>query len=215
MAATHVPSRGLVQVDVEVTCLGRPVHSGDFGGAVPDAVRILCGLVAGLHARDGRIAVPGLHRGESRPTLSLRRQIARLPFSEAAFRRAAGLLPGTRLARERGASVLEKLWLRPSLSVAAIEAHPLRGAVNQILDSARARLSLHTAPGMDAEEAGRMLIGALEGRAPAGARVEARIVRTTPAGAPRRVEEELARLGQPRPRKRTVSGRKHPRGGSR
>src|SRR6185436_20407752 len=65
--ATGVPAltwqlRGLVQVDVEVSCLGRPVHSGDFGGATPDAVRILCRLLDGLRAPDGRIAVPGLYK---------------------------------------------------------------------------------------------------------------------------------------------------------
>ncbi|HEY8232788.1 MAG TPA: M20/M25/M40 family metallo-hydrolase [Vicinamibacteria bacterium] len=183
--ATGIPAltfqlRGLVQVDVEVTCLGRPVHSGDFGGAVPDAVRILCRLLDRLSAPDGRIDVPGLYRGVARPSAVVRRRLARLPFSERAFRRAAGMLPGTRLARERGASVYEQLWMRPSLSVIAIEAHPLHGAANQILDSARARLSLRTVPRMDAQDAGRKLIRALTRRPPARARVEARVVRTTP-----------------------------------
>jgi acetylornithine deacetylase/succinyl-diaminopimelate desuccinylase-like protein len=172
--------RGLVQVDVEVSCLGRPVHSGDFGGAVPDAVRILCRMLDDLRAPDGRIAVPGLYRDFVRPSAAVRRRLASLPFSEAAFRRGAGMLPGTRLERERGVSVYEQLWTRPSLSVIAIEAHPLHGAANQILDSARARLSLRTVPKMDAETTGRQLIRKLTTRPPAGARVEARIVRTTP-----------------------------------
>ncbi len=194
MGATGVPPRGLVQVDVEVTCLDRPVHSGDFGGAVPDAVRILCGLIDGLRARDGRIDVPGLYRDLARPSASLRQRLARLPFSEAALRRASGMLPGTRFARERGVSLREQLWLRPSLSVTAIEAHPLHGSANQILDSARARLTLHTVPKMDAEDAGRKLMAALESRAPAGARVEARIVRTAP-WAPGALEQKLAEGG--------------------
>jgi acetylornithine deacetylase/succinyl-diaminopimelate desuccinylase-like protein len=213
-----------VQVDVEVTCLDRPVHSGDFGGAVPDAVRILCGLIDGLRARDGRIDVPGLYRDVARPSASVRRRLARLPFSEAAFRRAAAMLPGTRLARERGVSALEQLWLRPSLSVTGIEAHPLHGSANQILDSARARLSLHTVPRMDPEDAGRKLIGALESRAPAGARVEARIFGKPSWGASRiddaaleaatrALDEKIGTLG--RLRKGTASGRKRPRGGGR
>ena len=64
--------------------------------------------------------------------------------------------------------------------VIAIEAHPLHGAANQILDSARARISLRTVPNMDADETGRMLVRTLTTRPPAGARVEARVVRTTP-----------------------------------
>jgi acetylornithine deacetylase/succinyl-diaminopimelate desuccinylase-like protein len=183
--ATGVPAltwqlRGLVQVDVEVTCLGRPVHSGDFGGAVPDAVRILCRLLDDLRAPDGRIGVPGLYRDVVRPSAAVRKRLARLPFSEAAFKRGAGMLPGTRLERERGVSVYEQLWTRPSLTVIAIEAHPLHGAANQILDSARARISMRTVPNMDADEAGRQLVRTLTIRAPAGAHVEARVTRTTP-----------------------------------
>jgi len=172
--------RGHVVVDVEVTCLDRPVHSGDFGGAVPDAVRILCRLLDGLRSPDGRIAVPGLYRRVVRPAAAVRRRLKRLPFSEAAYRRGAGMLPGTRLERERGVSVYEQLWTRPSLTVTAIEAHPLHGAANQILDSARARLSLRTVPRMDAAESARQLIRKLVARPPAGAQVAASVVRTTP-----------------------------------
>jgi acetylornithine deacetylase/succinyl-diaminopimelate desuccinylase-like protein len=183
--ATGVPAltwqlRGLVQVDVEVSCLSRPVHSGDFGGAVPDAVRILCRLLDDLRAPDGRINVPGLYRRVVRPSAAIRRRLDRLPFSEKAYRRGAGMLPGTRLERERGVSVYQQLWTRPSLTAIAIEAHALHGSANQILDSARARLSMRTVPKMDAEEAGRLLIRKLVTRPPAGAQVEARVVRTTP-----------------------------------
>ena len=183
--ATGVPAltwqlRGLVQVDVEVVCLDRPVHSGDFGGAVPDPVRILCRLLDELRAADGSLAVPGLYRRVARPSEAVRRRLRRLPFSEPAFRRGAGMLPGTRLERERGVSVYEQLWTRPSLSVIAIEAHPLDGAANQVLDSARARISLRTVPRMDAQEAGEALVRKLTTRPPAGAEVKARIVRSTP-----------------------------------
>jgi acetylornithine deacetylase/succinyl-diaminopimelate desuccinylase-like protein len=183
--ATGVPAltwqlRGLVQVDVEVGCLDRPVHSGDFGGAVPDPVRILCRLLDDLRAPDGRIAVPGLYRRVARPSARVRRRLRRLPFSEAAFRRGAGMLAGTRLERERGVSVYEQVWTRPSLTVIAIEAHPLRGSANQILDSARARISLRTVPDMDAQEAGELLVRKLTAKPPAGAHVAARVTRTTP-----------------------------------
>jgi acetylornithine deacetylase/succinyl-diaminopimelate desuccinylase-like protein len=183
--ATGVPAltwqlRGIVQVDVEVTCLERPVHSGDFGGAVPDAVRILCRILDELRASDGSIAVPDLYREVARPSPRVRRRLARLPFTQAGFRRSAGMLPGTKLVRERGYSVYEQLWTRPSLSVIAIEAHPLAGAVNQILDSARARISLRTVPNMDTRRAGERLVRRLMARPPAGASVAARIVRSSP-----------------------------------
>jgi acetylornithine deacetylase/succinyl-diaminopimelate desuccinylase-like protein len=172
--------RGVVQVDVEVACLERPVHSGDFGGAVPDAVRILCRMIDGLQADDGTIDVPGLYRRVARPSPAVRRRLRALPFSEAAFRRGAGMLPGTRLQRERGVSVYEQLWTRPSLAVIAIEAHPIHGSSNQILDSARARISLRTVPDMDSEEAGSLLVRRLATKPPAGASVSTKVVRSSP-----------------------------------
>jgi acetylornithine deacetylase/succinyl-diaminopimelate desuccinylase-like protein len=183
--ATGVPAltwqlRGLVQVDVEVTCLERPVHSGDFGGAVPDPVRILCRMLDDLRASDGRIDIPGLYRRVARPSPAVRRRLRQLPFSEAAFRRGAGMLPGTRLEREKGARVYEQVWTRPSLTVVAIEAHPLHGASNQVLDSARARLSMRTVPNMDSREAGELLVRKLAANPPAGAHVTARVTRSTP-----------------------------------
>jgi acetylornithine deacetylase/succinyl-diaminopimelate desuccinylase-like protein len=82
--------------------------------------------------------------------------------------------------RERGVSPWEQLWLRPSLTVIAIEAHPLEGAANQVLDSARARLSLRTVPKMDSRRAGEQLVRRLTRKPPAGAHITARIVRSTP-----------------------------------
>ena len=172
--------RGIVQVDVEVTCLERPVHSGDYGGAVPDAVRILCRLLADLRGPRGELRIPGLYRDVARTSLAGRRRLRALPFSAGSFRRGAGLLPGTRLDGERGFSVYEQLWTRPSLTVIAIEAQEMHGSSNQILDSARARLSMRTVPNMDSREAGERLVRTLTAKPPAGAQVEARIVRWTP-----------------------------------
>ncbi len=124
--------------------------------------------------------MPGLYRRVARPSPAVRRRLRQLPFSEAAFRRGAGMLPGTRLERERGVSVYEQVWTRPSLTVIAIEAHPLHGAANQILDSARARISMRTVPNMDSEEAGALVVRRLTAKPPAGAHVAARITRSTP-----------------------------------
>jgi cysteinylglycine-S-conjugate dipeptidase len=171
--------RGLCQVDVEVKCLERPVHSGQKGGAVPDPVQILCGLIADLTAKDGRLNVPGLYRKVA-TTARRRARIRRLPFDPKRFARQAGLLKGVKLAGEKAYSVYERLWTRPSLTVIAFEAHPIRGSANQILDSARARISMRTVPNMDSREAGELLIRKLTRRPPYGAQVEARIVRSTP-----------------------------------
>jgi acetylornithine deacetylase/succinyl-diaminopimelate desuccinylase-like protein len=183
--ATGVPAltyqlRGLCQVDVEVHCLERPVHSGQKGGPVPDPVQILCRLIAGLTAADGSLDVPGLYRTVARPTARQRARMRRLAFDEARFKRSAGLLRGVRLAGERGYTVYEQLWTRPSLTVIAFEAQSIHGCSNQILDGARARLSMRTVPNMDSTEAARLLIRKLTQRPPHGARVSARLVRASP-----------------------------------
>jgi acetylornithine deacetylase/succinyl-diaminopimelate desuccinylase-like protein len=85
-----------------------------------------------------------------------------------------------RLAGERTYSVYERLWTRPSLTVIAFEAQSILGSSNQILDSARARLSLRTVPKMDSREAAEQLIRKLTSTPPHGARVKARVVRSTP-----------------------------------
>jgi len=172
--------RGLVQVDVEVACLDRPVHSGDFGGAVPDPLQVLARILDGLRGEDGAIDVPGLYRQVVKPTAAVRRRLRKLPFRAAAFRRGAGLVKGARLEGERGFSPYEQLWTRPSLTVIAIDAPALEGSVNQVLDSARARVSVRTVPNMDARRTGKLLVKRLTKSPPAGAHVAASVVRTTP-----------------------------------
>jgi cysteinylglycine-S-conjugate dipeptidase len=167
--------RGICQVDVEVRCLEQPVHSGFWGGPVPDAVRILARLLADLERKDGSLNIPGLYRSVARTGARQLRRIRALPFEEAKFRRSAAMKPGTRLVGERAYSVWERLWTRPALTVIALEAHPIPGSSNQIVDSARARLSLRTVPDMDGWKAGALLARKLTAKPPAGAKVTARV----------------------------------------
>ena len=83
--------RGICQVDVEVQCLERPVHSGMWGGPVPDPVQILCGLIADLSDKDGSLNVPGLYKKVARPSAKQLTRIRKLPFNEAKFKKDAGL----------------------------------------------------------------------------------------------------------------------------
>ncbi len=171
--------RGIAQVDVEVRCLRRPVHSGFWGGPLPDAVRILARLIASLEAGDGGLAVPGLYRRVARTGKKQLRRIRALPFDERKFRSSAAMKTGTRFVGEKAFSVWERLWTRPSLTVIALEAHPIQGSSNQVLDAARARLSMRTVPDMDAAEAGRLLVRKLTARPPAGAVVRAKVTGTS------------------------------------
>ena len=91
------------------------------------------------------------------------------------------MLPGVRLGGEKRFSVYERLWTRPALTVIALEARPFLGSSNQIIEAARARLSLRIVPGMDPREAGKLLAKRLSARPPHGARVRARVTGATPS----------------------------------
>jgi acetylornithine deacetylase/succinyl-diaminopimelate desuccinylase-like protein len=172
--------RGIVQVDVEVQCLERPVHSGMWGGPVPDPVQILSRIIADLNGKNGDLNVPGLYRKVAKPSAKQRARLRKLPFNETKFKRDAGMAKGMTLSGEKGFSVYEKIWTRPSLTVIAMESHPILGSSNQIVDSARARLSLRTVPNMDGKEAGRLLVKKLITKPPHGAKVTAKVNGTTP-----------------------------------
>ena len=172
--------RGICQVDVEVQALGQPRHSGMWGGPVPDPVQILCRLVADLQGKNGELNIPGLYGKVAKPKAKQLQRIRKLPFNEAKFKREAGMMPGMTLAGEKGYSVYEKLWTRPSLTVIAFEARPILGSSNQIIDAARARLSLRTVPNMEAREAGRLLAKKLTSKPPYRAKVTAKVTGGTP-----------------------------------
>jgi acetylornithine deacetylase/succinyl-diaminopimelate desuccinylase-like protein len=172
--------RGIVQVDVEVQTLAQPVHSGMWGGPVPDPVQVLAKLLADLQGEDGQLNVPGLYRKVAKPTKRQLERIRKLPFNEKKFKSDAGMMKGMKLGGERRYSVYERIWTRPSLTIIAMESHELHGSSNQIVDAARARLSLRTVPNMDGPEAGRLLAKQLTRRPPFGAKVTAKVTGSTP-----------------------------------
>lgn len=151
--------RGLVDATVEVRTLEVGVHSGQFGGAVPDAITALSRLIATLHDERGNCAIVGLVEAPA-PDVDL---------DEDELRRSAGVIDGVEVVGD--ASITSRLWMRPAVSVLALDAPRLSEAINQIVPVARAKVSLRLAPGDEPERAMRTLVSHLEGHAPWGARV--------------------------------------------
>jgi acetylornithine deacetylase/succinyl-diaminopimelate desuccinylase-like protein len=169
---TGVPSltyrlRGNCIVDVEVRCLSRPVHSGQAGGLAPDAIMILCSLLASFQN-----GIPGLDERVRIDDAQLAAMRA-LPFNEDRFRRDFAFLDGVRMTEQKPS--WERIWARPSMTITAIEAVPIASAANQIADAARARLSLRTVRDLDSTEAGELLAAAIRSRAPLGVHVTATV----------------------------------------
>ena len=151
--------RGIVNLFVEVRTLESAVHSGMFGGAVPDALTVLSRLLATLHDEAGDVAVPGLVH---RPAAPLEYPVDRL-------RAEAGMREGVQLIGT--GSLVERLWTRPSLSVLGIDAPSAGEAANALVPSARAKLSLRIPPGEDPKSAYNAVTAHLQAHAPWGAEV--------------------------------------------
>jgi acetylornithine deacetylase/succinyl-diaminopimelate desuccinylase-like protein len=151
--------RGAAPVIVEVRALEHAVHSGMYGGPVPDALTALCRLLATLHDEQGSVAVAGLARGQADP----------LDLTEAQFRADAAVLDGVRLIGTGG--LTERLWARPSITVIGIDAPSVAAASNTLVPAARAKVSLRVAPGDDVIRASAALAAHLEAHAPWGVHV--------------------------------------------
>jgi len=165
--------RGILDCLVEVRTLDHAVHSGRYGGPVPDALTALCRLIATLHKRGGGVAVKGLRSGSSRA----------LRFHESDLRRFTGLRPGVRLLG-RG-SLTRRLWARPAIAVLGIDAPPTADAAHKLVPTASAKISIRLAPGDDTQQAFRAVSQHLRARAPWGAEVKVRQCRQ---GAPHRID---------------------------
>jgi acetylornithine deacetylase/succinyl-diaminopimelate desuccinylase-like protein len=152
--------RGLVRAVVTVRTLDHAVHSGMFGGAVPDALTALVRVLARLHDDDGTVAVPGLRSGPA----------ADLDYDEATLRDESGLLDG--VSPIGTGSLLSRLWTKPSLSIIGIDAPAVDLASNTLLPSARAKVSMRVAPDEDPKAAYEALAAYLTANVPWGAQVE-------------------------------------------
>lgn len=151
--------RGIVNAFIEVRTLDHAVHSGMFGGAVPDALTTLCRLLATLHDAAGDVAVAGLGRGSAAP----------LDYPEQRFRHEAGMVDGVELIGT--GRIVDRIWAKPSLSVLGIDAPRTGEAPNALTPTAKAKVSLRIAPGDDPVKAYEALTAHVTTHAPWGAQV--------------------------------------------
>lgn len=152
--------RGLIRVVVTVSTLDHGIHSGMFGGAVPDAVTALVRLISTLHDEDGNVTVAGLKSGEA----------ANLEFSEERLREESGLLDG--VSTIGSGSLLSRMWTKPSLTTIGINAPSVEKSSNTLVPTASAKLSMRIAPDENPQDAFAALEKHLLDNAPWGARVE-------------------------------------------
>src|SRR6185312_13701891 len=160
--ALTVSLRGLVDCVVEVATLDHGLHSGLWGGAIPDALSVLVRLLASLHDDDGNVAVAGLDETDT--------SALNFPdFPAERLRKDSGLLAG--VSEIGSGSVPERLWAKPAITVIGIDTTSVAAASNTLIPRARAKISMRVAPGGDAEAHLDALTAHLLHNAPWGAQV--------------------------------------------
>ncbi|WP_017537160.1 M20/M25/M40 family metallo-hydrolase [Nocardiopsis halophila] len=151
-----VALRGDAEVVVEVRTLDGPRHSGEFGGAAPDALIALLHALSTLHDADGNVAVSGL----------LSEEWDGATLDEEEFRRMAGVRSEAPLIGT--GSLGRRLWTGPAITVMGLDAPAVDTAAAAVVPYARAKINLRVHPGQDAAEAQRALVRHLEGLRPFG-----------------------------------------------
>ncbi|MFD7130730.1 dipeptidase [Streptomyces sp. NPDC059894] len=152
--------RGMTMVRVQIDTLAGNLHSGQFGGAAPDALGALIRVLDSLRAEDGSTTVDGLTDGPAWEGLE---------YDEQQFRQDAKVLDGVGLIGS--GTVADRIWARPAVTVLGIDCPPVVGATPSVQASARALISLRVPPGKDAAEATGLLRAHVEAHTPWGARV--------------------------------------------
>ena len=149
--------RGSIRCDLEVRTMTHAVHSGMWGGLVPDALMTLSRVISSLYDESGGVAVAGLHSGPA----------AAVDYPEERLRAESGALPQVEWIGS--GSAVARMWTQPAITVTGIDAPRVDGASNTLTPVARAKVTIRTAPGDSSANAFECLQRHLETHIPFGA----------------------------------------------
>lgn len=139
--------RGLVYEEIELVGASHDLHSGGYGGTVPNPANILCQVLGSLHDQQGRVTIPGFYDDVEPLSEHEIASWARLPFDEARYLRELGLKS---LSGEEGFTALERIWARPTLDINGLTAgYQGPGAKTVIGCWASAKVSMRLVPRQD------------------------------------------------------------------
>ncbi|WP_051966688.1 dipeptidase [Kitasatospora mediocidica] len=162
--------RGIVDCQVDLFGPDSDIHSGSFGGAVPNPATAAAELAAELHDADRRVAVPGFYDGVVELTDRERELFARLPFDEAQWLRVA---KSHGVQGEAGYTVLERVWARPTAEVNGVwGGYTGPGRKTIVPAEAHLKLSFRLVTGQDVHKIEQLVRNWVADRLPAGIRHE-------------------------------------------
>jgi acetylornithine deacetylase/succinyl-diaminopimelate desuccinylase-like protein len=172
MWSEEVPSmctgmRGLLDAQVDLAGPDRDLHSGSFGGAVPNPLHALAALLAGLHDATGRVTLPRFYDSVLPLSGAERDLFARLPFDEKTWLAEAG--DSRAACGEKGFTTLERIWARPTAEINGMwGGHTGPGAKTIIPRAAHAKLSFRLVADQDPAEVAEALREYVSARTPPG-----------------------------------------------
>lgn len=142
--------RGLSYVEVEVKGADLDMHSGVYGGAVPNPINVLCDMIAKLHDEEGRITVPGFYDEVEELSAEDRAEMAKIPFDLEEYKKSIGIAD---IQGEKGYTTLERASIRPTLDVNGIWGGYIgEGAKTVIASHAYAKISMRLVPDQDPDK---------------------------------------------------------------
>lgn len=152
--------RGGAQIRITLDTLATPVHSGQFGGAAPDAVKALIHTLDSLQDDEGRIQIDGVDCTGTWPGNDY-------PVED--FQADAQMLDGTNIMGGGQERIADMVWARPAISVTGFSSTPVESAVNAVPATASALLNLRTPASMDAHQLAEAVVAHLHAHVPWGA----------------------------------------------
>ncbi|WP_350284745.1 dipeptidase [uncultured Croceitalea sp.] len=175
MIANDVPSittglRGLSYVEVEVTGPNRDLHSGIYGGAVPNPINVLNKMIASLHDENNHITIPGFYDKVEVVSDAERAEMAKAPFNLEDYKKALDI---DDVYGEKGYTTSERYSIRPTLDVNGIwGGYTGEGAKTVIASKAYAKISMRLVPHQDPDEITELFTKHFESIAPKGVQVK-------------------------------------------
>ncbi|HMD98632.1 MAG TPA: dipeptidase [Terriglobia bacterium] len=172
--------RGLVYTELEVRGAGHDLHSGMYGGAAPNPFQAVAEMIVNLKGPDGKIRIPGLYKRVKKPSAKELAAWKRLPFNEKNFLKKE--MEATALVGEKGFTVLQRLWARPTLEVHGIRGgFTGEGAKTVIPAVATAKVSMRLVPDMDPKEVIKQYTAYVKKITPKGIATKVRVLSSAPA----------------------------------
>ncbi len=138
-------------MQVEVTGPNRDLHSGVYGGAVPNPINILCDMISSLKDKDGRITIPGFYKDVAKVSDKDRKELAKAPFSLKEYKKDLDIKD---VVGEKGYTTSERASIRPTLDVNGIwGGYTGEGSKTVIASKAYAKISMRLVPNQSPDKA--------------------------------------------------------------